>query len=121
MREWKSLTIAEIERMETLYPITSNKDLEKIFDVSEYSIRNNIAKPRGWVKGAKKMESKFYPNDTINRNRAVKNYRHTLKKRGYIVPRCTMDIYYTENTNRSHIVEDHARIYGIKISPLSQQ
>ena len=112
MRNWKELTIGEIERMAQLYPHTSVVDLAKIFDIHPHVINKHFARPFGWYKGEKpKIQTQFEKKD-IDKERRIKNYRHNLKRRGYIIARMSMEAFYTSKTNRAHIVESHAREYG---------
>ena len=118
MRHWKDLTVGEIERMAQLYPHTTNIDLGRIFDISPEVINPHFARPLGWYKGHKpRVESRFERHG-IDKNMQIKNYRHTLKKRGYIVERLGIEAYYTSKTNRSHIIESHARECGFTIKQL---
>lgn len=52
----------------------------------------------------------------IGHNRKKSVMRHTLKKRGYIIPfRGASVAYHTDDTNRSAVVECHAKEVGIEI------
>ncbi len=41
--------------------------------------------------------------------------RYALRKRGYIVPRAAIDVFYNSDTRRSALVEKHAEESGIRI------
>lgn len=52
----------------------------------------------------------------IGHNRKKSVMRHTLKKRGYIIPfHGASEAYHTDDTNRSAVVECHAKEVGIEI------
>lgn len=53
MRNYRELSDAEIEELERLYPVTTNRELSKIFDISIDAIQDRFASPRGWKKDYK--------------------------------------------------------------------
>lgn len=53
MRNYRELSDAEIEELERLYPVTTNRELSKKFDISIEAIHDRFAYPRGWKKDYK--------------------------------------------------------------------
>lgn len=76
------------------------------------SLRETRRKERMRVNWGLEQQTKL----KIGHNKKKTVMRHSLKKRGYIIPfRGASVAYYTDNTDRSHIVEQHAKEIGIEI------
>lgn len=76
------------------------------------SLRETRRKERMRVNWGLEQQTKL----RVVRNKKKTVMRHTLKKRGYIIPfRGASVVYYTDNTDRSIIVEQHAKDVGIEI------
>lgn len=56
MRNWRTLTDDEMQELERLYPVTTNRELSRRFDVSVDAIQDRIAYPRGWKKDTKTIK-----------------------------------------------------------------
>ena len=50
MRNYRELSDEEVQRLEQLYPVTPNRRLSQMFDVSVDAIQDHFARPRGWKK-----------------------------------------------------------------------
>ena len=76
------------------------------------SLRETRRKERMRVNWGLEQQTKL----RVVRNKKKTVMRHALKKRGYIIPfRGASVVYYTDNTDRSIIVEQHAKDVGIEI------
>lgn len=53
MRNYRELTTEEVDRLRELYPVTPNRELAIIFDISLDSIIDHFAVPLGWKKDRK--------------------------------------------------------------------
>lgn len=53
MRNYRTLTPEEISELERLYPVTTNRELCRQFDISIDALQDYIASPRGWKKDRK--------------------------------------------------------------------
>lgn len=49
-RNYRDMSEAEIRELERLYPVTVNRELSQMFNVSVDTIINHFARPRGWQK-----------------------------------------------------------------------
>lgn len=87
------------------------KERERIRKAVE-SLRETRRKERMRVNWGLEQQTKL----KIGHNKKKTVMRHTLKKRGYIIPfRGASVAYYTDNTDRSAIVERRAKDVGIEI------
>ena len=87
------------------------KERERIRKAVE-SLRETRRKERMRVNWGLEQQTKL----KIGHNKKKTVMRHALKKRGYIIPfRGASVAYHTDDTNRSHIVEQHAKEAGIEI------
>lgn len=78
MRNYRELTQAEIDRLEELYPTTTNRELSKMFDISVDAIQDRFAYPNGWKKGNFKRGNRGgKPLDEKSVKWIVKHYQHT--------------------------------------------
>ena len=50
MRNYRELSDEEVQQLEQLYPVTPNRRLSQMFNVSVNAIHDHFARPRGWQK-----------------------------------------------------------------------
>ena len=53
MRNYRELSEGELSELERLYPVTTNRELSRMFDISVDAIQDYVAYPRGWKKDLK--------------------------------------------------------------------
>lgn len=77
MRNWRELSEEEIEELEKMYPVTVNRDLVKIFDISVDAIQDHFARPRGWKKDMAVVRSSGRPITEAQEKYIIKHYPNT--------------------------------------------
>lgn len=83
MRNYRTLTTDEIKELEQLYPVTTNRELSRRFDISVDAIQDSLARPRGWVKDRKAVYAGNRGGRTLNEQEVawiVKHFKHTKNK-----------------------------------------
>lgn len=77
-RNYRELTQREIDKLKELYPVTTNRELCKIFGISVDAIQDRFAYPNGWKKERFKLGNRGgKPLDEKSINWIIKHYRHT--------------------------------------------
>lgn len=80
MRNWRTLTDDEIQELERLYPVTTNRELSERFDISIDAIQDHFAHPQGWKKDMKAvMVGSRGGRSLTEKEKAwiVRHYQHT--------------------------------------------
>ena len=80
MRNYRDLTDEELAELERLYPVTTNRELSRQFDVSIDAIRDSLARPRGWKKDRKAVLIGNRNGKTLTEDEVkwvVQHYKHT--------------------------------------------
>lgn len=83
MRNYRTLTEEEVIRMGQLYPVTPNRELSKMFDVSLDAIQDYLAKPRGWKKDRKAVQIGSRGGKSLTEAQTqwiIKHYKHTKNR-----------------------------------------
>ena len=77
-RNYRELTQREIDKLKELYPVTTNRELCKIFGISVDAIQDRFAYPNGWKKERFKLGNRGGKSlDEKSINWIIKHYRHT--------------------------------------------
>lgn len=77
-RNYRELTLSEIEKLKELYPTTTNRELSKMFGISVDAIQDRFAYPGGWKKENFKQGSRGGRSLTEKQIAwIVKHYKHT--------------------------------------------
>ena len=80
MRNHRTLTEEEVQRLEKLYPVTTNRELSRMFDISVDAIQDYLAKPRGWKKDRKATQIGNRGGKSLTEKQEawiIKHYKHT--------------------------------------------
>ncbi len=80
MRNYRTLTDAERGELERLYPVTTNRELSRRFDISVDAIQDHFAKPLGWKKDWVAVHQGNRGGRTLDEKEVqwiVKHYKHT--------------------------------------------
>lgn len=108
MRNYRELTTDELAELERLYPITTNRELQRMFDVSKTSIQKFIAYPKGWKKDRKAVAGGGTRKPALDEKGLAwlkKHFQHTRN----------IDIMDRLNIGESQL-HRYARQYGLKKS-----
>lgn len=77
-RNYRELTLSEIEKLKELYPTTTNRELSKMFGISVDAIQDRFAYPGGWKKENFKQGNRGGCSLTEKQIAwIVKHYKHT--------------------------------------------
>lgn len=77
-RNYRELTQKEIDRLATLYPTTTNRELSKLFGLSIDAIQDRFAYPLGWKKTGYKQGSRGGKSlDEKQVKWIIRHYKHT--------------------------------------------
>ena len=80
MRNYRTLTEEEVQHLERLYPVTTNRELSLMFDISIDAIQDYLAKPRGWGKDRKATQIGNRGGKSLTEKQEawiIKHYKHT--------------------------------------------
>ena len=80
MRNYRTLTADELQELERLYPVTTNRELVKKFGISIDAIQDFIARPRGWKKDYKAVHIGNRGGKSLTEEETqwiVRHYQHT--------------------------------------------
>lgn len=80
MRNWRELSKEEVDRLCELYPVTPNRELSQMFDISVDAIQDHLAKPNGWKKDRKAIMIGNRGGKPLTEEQQawiIKHYKHT--------------------------------------------
>lgn len=83
MRNYRELTTEEVEQLQTLYPVTTNRELAQMFDISIDAIQDRFAKPLGWKKDRKAVQIGSRGGKSLTEEQTqwiIKHYKHTKNR-----------------------------------------
>lgn len=83
MRNYRTLTKEEVQRLEQLYPSTTNRELAYMFDISIDAIQDRFAKPLGWKKDRKAVQIGSRGGKSLTEAQTqwiIKHYKHTKNR-----------------------------------------
>ncbi len=109
MRNYRTLTTDEINELERLYPVTTNRELSRRFNISVDALQDFVAYPRGWKKDFNAVVIGNRGGRSLNEKEIawiVKHYKHTKNE----------DIMQRFGIGESTLHRT-ARKYGLKKSP----
>lgn len=113
MRNYREMTDVEREQLRELYPVTTNRELSRIFDISVDAIIDRFAKPLGWQKDRKAVLIGRRGGKPLTEEQIqwlINHYRHT--KNSVIL------VKFGIGESRLHRI---ARKYGLKKSKQFQR
>ena len=103
----------------TVYRMTVHLGLQKPRELWVQNFRDTIRRERLRIKWGLEQRTKLRLGKEP-RKRA--DYRHALKKRGYIIPvPGSREVYYTDESKRSALVERRATSHGLTIKPYNNE
>lgn len=83
MRNYRELTTKEVEQLRELYPVTTNRELARMFDISLDSIQDRFAKPLGWKKDRNAVQIGSRGGKSLTEEQIqwiIKHYKHTKNR-----------------------------------------
>ncbi len=83
MRNYRELTTEEVEQLQMLYPVTTNRQLAQMFDISIDAIQDRFAKPLGWRKDRKAVQIGSRGGKSLTEEQTqwiIKHYKHTKNR-----------------------------------------
>lgn len=79
-RNWRELTDEELAEIEALYPVTTNSEIARRYNISVDAIQDYLAYPRGWKKDRKAVLIGNRGGKTLTEKQVawiVKHFKHT--------------------------------------------
>ena len=118
MRNQEIIDILGVSRA-TVYRMTVHLGIQKPLELRAQNFRDTIRRERLRIKWGLEHRTKL----KLEREPGTRSdYRHALKKRGYIIPcRGSLVAYYTDETQRSTLVERRATNHGLTIKPYTNE